>query len=204
VVKEEGEGGREKEEGEGGVGQETQCLIHTVSTTLECLTCHPILTTNHSPLTTDHTRTTPSYISALGLDVGSKRIGVAGCDRTGLIATGITTIERTRFERDVEQIKQLIDEREVTVLVIGLPYSMDGSLGFQAKQTKKFAKRIAKILQLPVEYTDERLTSYQAEQLIIAENRSPSRNKGLIDRKAAAIILQQWLDERRISLRVIF
>jgi putative holliday junction resolvase len=147
--------------------------------------------------TADDSRLPTPYISALGLDVGTKRIGVAGCDRTGLIATGITTIERTRFDRDVEQIKQLIEEREVTVLVIGLPYSMDGSLGFQAKQTKKFAKRIAKILQLPVEYTDERLTSYQAEQMIIAENRSPSRNKGLIDRKAAAIILQQWLDERR-------
>ncbi len=172
------------------VGQETQSLIHTISTN-PVLTLHPITGGETPPL-----RIT-SYISALGLDVGTKRIGVAGCDRTGLIATGITTIERTRFERDVEQIKQLIGEREVTILVIGLPYSMDGSLGFQAKQTKKFAKRIAKILQLPVEYTDERLTSYQAEQMIIAENRSPSRNKGLIDRKAAAIILQQWLDERR-------
>ncbi|WP_348535444.1 Holliday junction resolvase RuvX [Komarekiella delphini-convector] len=141
------------------------------------------------------------FISALGLDVGSKRVGVAGCDRTGLIATGITTIERTSFERDVEQMRQIVNEREVQVLVIGLPYSMDGSLGFQARHVQKFANRLAKALKLPVEYVDERLTSYQAEQMLIAENRSPSRHKGLIDRKAASLILQQWLDARRVSSR---
>lgn len=141
------------------------------------------------------------FISALGLDVGHKRVGVAGCDRTGLIATGITTVERTTFEKDVEQIRQIVNEREVQVLVIGLPYSMDGSLGFQARQVQKFATRLAKALKLPVEYVDERLTSFQAEQLLIAQNRSPSRNKGLIDRKAASLILQQWLDIRRAGLQ---
>ncbi|MBE9049637.1 Holliday junction resolvase RuvX [Nostocales cyanobacterium LEGE 11386] len=138
-------------------------------------------------------------ISALGLDVGRKRIGVAGCDRTGLIATGITTVERTSFARDVEQIQNIVNERQVQLLVIGLPYSMDGSLGFQARQVQKFAKRLAKALQLPMEYVDERLTSFQAEQMLIAENRSPSRHKGLIDRKAASLILQQWLDTRRAN-----
>jgi len=137
------------------------------------------------------------YVSALGLDVGSKRIGIAGCDRTGLIATGITTLHRTTFVQDVEELKRIIQERDVEILVVGLPYSMDGSLGFQARQVQKFTKRITAILKLPVEYVDERLTSYQAEQMIIAERRSPSRNKGLIDRKAAALILQQWLDTRR-------
>jgi putative Holliday junction resolvase len=141
------------------------------------------------------------FISALGLDFGRKRIGVAGCDRTGLIATGITTVERTSFDRDVEQIRQIVNEREVQILIIGLPYSMDGSLGFQARQTQKFATRLAKALKLPLEYVDERLTSFQAEQLLIAENRSPSRNKGLIDRKAASLILQQWLDIRRAGSR---
>ncbi|MEH2292935.1 Holliday junction resolvase RuvX [Nostoc sp.] len=141
------------------------------------------------------------FISALGLDFGGKRIGIAGCDRTGLIATGITTIERTYFERDVEQIRQIVNEREVQILVMGLPYSMDGSLGFQARQVQKFTIRLAKALKLPVEYMDERLTSFQAEQLLIAENRSPSRHKGLIDRKAAALILQQWLDVKRASSR---
>jgi putative holliday junction resolvase len=136
------------------------------------------------------------WISALGLDIGSKRIGVAGCDGTGLIATGITTIERTSFDNTVAQIRQIVIERQVQLLVAGLPYTMDGSLGFQAKRVQKFAYRLAKSLQLPLEYVDERLTSYQAEQMLIAENRSPSRNKALIDRKAASLILQQWLDNR--------
>ncbi|AFY58178.1 RNAse H-fold protein YqgF [Rivularia sp. PCC 7116] len=148
---------------------------------------------SQTPKSTNRT----SYISALGLDVGRKRIGIAGCDRTGLIATGLTTVHRTTFLQDVEQIKQIIQEREVEILVVGLPYSMDGSLGFQARQVQKFTKSLTAILKLPVEYVDERLTSYQAKQMIIAEKRSPSRNKGLVDRKAAALILQQWLDIRR-------
>jgi len=138
-------------------------------------------------------------ISALGLDVGSKRIGVAGCDGTGLIATGLTTIKRTSFEQDVSQFRELVEQREVQVLVIGLPYSMNGTLGFQARQVQKYARRLSAALQLPVEYVDERLTSFEAEQLLHAEKRSPSRHKALIDRKAAAIILQQWLDTRRSS-----
>ncbi|MBD1922767.1 Holliday junction resolvase RuvX [Microcoleus sp. FACHB-831] len=136
-------------------------------------------------------------ISALGLDVGSKRIGVAGCDRSGLIATGLTTIERTTLSQDIEQLRSLIIERGVQVLVVGLPYTMDGNLGSQARSVQKFTQRVAAALKLPVEYVDERLTSFEAEELLKAEQRSPSRNKGLIDRKAAAIILQQWLEDRR-------
>ncbi|MBI4784269.1 MAG: Holliday junction resolvase RuvX [Oscillatoriophycideae cyanobacterium NC_groundwater_1537_Pr4_S-0.65um_50_18] len=138
-------------------------------------------------------------ISALGLDVGRKRIGVAGCDGTGLIATGLTTIERRSFLEDVAQLRALVEQRQVQVLVVGLPYNLDGSIGFQAKQVQKFANRLKEALQLPVEYTDERLTSVQAEQFLNAERIPLSQNKGLIDRKAAAIILQQWLDERRIQ-----
>ena len=136
-------------------------------------------------------------ISALGLDVGKRRIGVAGCDRTGLIATGLTTIERKSFEYVQSQLQQLVTQRQVDVLIVGLPYTMDGALGTQARHVQKFARAIAEALHLPVEYVDERLTSFQAEQLLQAENISPSRNKALIDRKAAALILQQWLDERR-------
>jgi putative Holliday junction resolvase len=136
-------------------------------------------------------------ISALGLDVGNKRIGVAGCDGLGLIATGLTTIERTSFDRDIAQLRQLVEQRQVEVLVVGLPYLMDGSIGAQARKVQKFTARLSSALGLPVEYVDERLTSVEAEELVKAERRSLSDNKGLIDRKAAAIILQQWLDERR-------
>lgn len=136
-------------------------------------------------------------ISALGLDLGHKRIGVAGCDRTGLIATGLTTIHRTTFVKDTAQLRHWVQDRQVEILVVGLPYTMDGQLGTQAKRTQKLARRFATALQLPYDYVDERLTSYEAEQMLQAEHISPSQHRGFVDRKAAALILQQWLDQRR-------
>ena len=136
-------------------------------------------------------------VAALGLDVGQKRIGVAGCDGTGLIATGLTTIVRKSYPQTIEDLRRIANDRGVEILVIGLPYSMDGSIGTQARHVQKFAETISKALSLPFEYMDERLTSYQAEQFLHAEKISLQYNKGLIDRKAAALILQQWLDERR-------
>lgn len=138
-------------------------------------------------------------VSALGLDVGRKRVGVAGCDGTGLIATGLTTIYRTSWARDLRQLEDLIQEREVEILVIGLPYKLDGTIGSQAKQVQKFACKISQSLQLPVEYVDERLTSVEAEAQLKARKKFSTRDKGAVDRLAAAIILQQWLDMRRVA-----
>ncbi|MEG4577082.1 Holliday junction resolvase RuvX [Microcoleus sp. N3A4] len=140
------------------------------------------------------------WISALGLDIGLKRVGIAGCDGTGLIATGITTLVRSSFERDVAYLRELVRERRVQILVAGLPYSLSGELGAQARQVQKYANRIASALEIPLEYVDERLTSVEAEELMKAQGISPSQNKGAIDRKAAALILQQWLDERRQNI----
>jgi putative holliday junction resolvase len=136
-------------------------------------------------------------IAALGLDVGKKRLGVAGCDGTGLIATGLTTIYRTSWVADIRQLTEIVAEREVEILVIGLPYCLDGTLGSQAKQVQKFADKISRTLQLPFEYVDERLTSVEAEAQLKAQNRFSTRNKGAIDQRAAEIILQQWLDTQR-------
>jgi putative holliday junction resolvase len=137
-------------------------------------------------------------ISALGLDVGRRRIGVAGCDGTGLLSTGLTTIERRSPEQTLTDIRHIVRERQVQILVLGLPYLMDGSIGTQARQVQKFGRSLSKALGLPVEYVDERLTSCEAEELLHAAGISPSRNKELIDRKAAALILQQWLDDHRL------
>ena len=126
-------------------------------------------------------------ISALGLDVGKKRVGVAGCDGTGLIATGLTTINRTSLKQDIEQLTNIVAEREVQVLVVGLPYSMSGKIGYQAQQVIKYAKLVSKILKLPVEYVDERLTSVEAEAQLKTRKGYSSRDKGAIDRQAAAI-----------------
>lgn len=136
-------------------------------------------------------------ISALGLDVGKKRLGVAGCDGTGLIATAIETIHRTSFSEDLDRLRKIIEAREVEVLVVGLPYSLNGTIGFQAKQVQKFAGKISRILQLPVEYVDERLTSVEAIEILKTRKRFSTRDKGAVDRLAAVIILQQWLDMRR-------
>ena len=135
-------------------------------------------------------------VAALGLDVGGKRIGVAGCDGLGLIATGITTILRSSFQEDIAQLMEIIAERQVEILVLGLPYKMDGSIGSQAKQVQKFARRVAAVIGLPIEYIDERLTSYAAEEMMKTAKISVSQNKATIDRIAAAVILQQWLDAR--------
>ncbi|MBE9117356.1 Holliday junction resolvase RuvX [Lusitaniella coriacea LEGE 07157] len=133
-------------------------------------------------------------LSVLALDVGNKRIGVAGCDGLGLLATGLTTIQRASFQKDVEQIQYWVEERQVQRIVVGLPYLRDGTLSAQAKQIQRFAQKLSAALQLPVEYEDERLTSFEAEEQMKAQNLSPSRNKSAIDRRAAAIILQQWLE----------
>lgn len=133
-------------------------------------------------------------ICALGLDIGLKRIGVAGCDGLGLLATELTTIHRTSFINDVAAIQKIIIEREVNILIIGLPYRIDGSIGNQAKQVMKYAKRLSEALNLPMEFVDERLTSIEAEEQLKNNKHFSTRDKGLIDKRAAAIILQQWLD----------
>jgi putative Holliday junction resolvase len=143
------------------------------------------------------------WICALGLDIGLKRVGIAGCDGTGLIATGITTMVRSSFDRDVAYLRELVSQRRVQILVAGLPYSLSGELGAQARQVQKYANRIAGALELPLEYVDERLTSVEAEELMKTAGISVSQNKGSIDRKAAAVILQQWLDERRQKIGAI-
>lgn len=136
-------------------------------------------------------------ISVLGLDLGHRRIGVAGCDRLGLMAIGLTTICRTSFERDIQELRQWVQSRDVTLLVIGLPYTLNGELGKQAQRTQKLARRIGKALQLPIEYVDERLTSVEAEALLHAQHISPSRHRESVDRMAACIILQEWLEQWR-------
>lgn len=138
-----------------------------------------------------------AIVSALGLDIGRKRIGVAGCDGTGLIATGLETLHRRSFGQLVDDLKHIAQARQAQVLVVGLPLTMDGEEGFQARQVRKVAEGLRRALGLPIVYVDERLSSVEAEQLMRAAGHSVAEEKALIDRKAAAIILQRWLDERR-------
>ncbi len=134
-------------------------------------------------------------VAALGLDLGKRRIGVAGCDGLGMMATGLTTIRRTSFPADIAALQKLVKEREVEILVVGLPYHLDGTLSAGAEQIQKLAKRIGKALQLPIEYINESLTSYEAEEMMRSQGIRVLDHQEMIDRKAAAIILQQWLNE---------
>ncbi|MBU6229410.1 MAG: Holliday junction resolvase RuvX [Cyanobacteria bacterium REEB459] len=135
-------------------------------------------------------------ISALGLDIGRQRIGVAGCDRTGLIATGLTTLRRQPFIHLLTALEALILSRRVEILVVGLPLTMAGTEGSQARDSRRLGDHLGRRLGLPVTYVDERLSSLEAEELIRQQGGRPSQDKNLIDRKAAAIILQRWLDQQ--------
>ncbi|MBC8122302.1 MAG: Holliday junction resolvase RuvX [Gemmatimonadaceae bacterium] len=136
-------------------------------------------------------------ISALGLDVGDRRIGVAGCDATGLVATPLATITRSEWSIDVQTIRGWIRERRAETVVIGLPRNMNGSIGPQALRVQKFGERLALDLEMPIDYVDERLSTVQAERSLRSSNISSSKRRSLIDQQAAAVILQQWLDTRR-------
>ena len=136
-------------------------------------------------------------IAVIGLDIGLRRVGVAGCDGLGLIATELTTVNRRSFKEDVEVFRKIIEERQANLIVAGIPYTMKGEIGFQAKQVMKYARRLSNALQLPLEFVDERLTSLEAEEQLKSNKKYNNREKGLIDKRAAAIILQQWLDIRR-------
>ncbi len=133
-------------------------------------------------------------VAALGLDIGRKRVGVAGCDGLGLIATGLMTLKRSSFAADVATLEAIVKERQIELLVVGLPYLFDGTLGTQAREIQRYAKRLGQALKLPIVYVNEQCTSLEARELMQAAGVSPSQNRGLIDRKAAALILQQWLD----------
>jgi len=131
------------------------------------------------------------------LDVGDARVGVAVSDELGLTAQGIGVVKRVGGRRDVEQIATLLAPFAPTRVVVGLPLNMDGTEGPQAVKTRAFAARVAEHLLLPVEFWDERLTSFEAEERLRAAGVPARRRRGHVDRVAAAVILEDYLSSRR-------
>ena len=131
---------------------------------------------------------------SLGLDIGDKRIGVALSDPDGILASPLTIINRKDESRDIKAIIDIISQQGVGQVIVGLPRSMDGSLGEQAKKVKEFTQKLASRIQVPVEYRDERLTTVMAERLGRAAG-SKKKIKARYDAQAAALILQGYLDE---------
>lgn len=137
----------------------------------------------------------------LGLDVGSKTIGVAISDPFHLTAQGIKTIywdENDMTSAD-EELKQLIKDYEVSKIVIGLPKNMDGSMGERAKITEIYANRLKRIFTIPVELFDERLSTMSAERTLLEADMSRKKRKKVIDQLAATIILQNYLDQKMLG-----
>ncbi len=130
----------------------------------------------------------------LALDVGDRRIGVAAGDPTGTLASPLTTIERRAECSDVEAVLRLADEHEAAAIVVGMPLSLSGGKSSQTRKVEGFTRSLARQSPVPVTSIDERLSSAQAERLIRASGKSPSREKPLVDAAAAAVILQAYLD----------
>jgi putative Holliday junction resolvase len=133
----------------------------------------------------------------LGIDYGRRRIGLALSDEAGILASPLPTLVRGRSEkRDIAALRSLIDEHGLTAVVVGLPLNMDGSHGEMAREAERFADRIRQETGLRVELFDERLTSSEAERVLLEANVSRRRRKELRDSLSAVLILQGHLDRR--------
>ena len=130
----------------------------------------------------------------IGLDLGSKTIGVAGSDPDRRLATGIETIARVKFAADAERLLWLARERRAVGFVLGLPINMDGSEGPRAQSTRAFARNFARLTELPIALWDERLSTAAVERDLIAADASRKKRATVIDQHAAAFILQGALD----------
>lgn len=135
-----------------------------------------------------------------GLDVGDKTIGVAVSDPLGWTAQGIATLRRTKLAADLTALRDLLAPFNVGRLVVGLPRNMNGTYGPRADQARAFGRNAGAALGLAVAYWDERLSTAAAERVLIAADASRARRRQVIDKLAAVLILQAYLDARRPSV----
>lgn len=135
---------------------------------------------------------------ALGLDVGSKTIGVAMTDEVGIAAHPLRVIERQGTDKDVSAIQTLVVEHGITDVVIGMPFELSGKIGHRARRVQDFAQALrAAQPTLQFHEQDERFTTAEAQRVLIEADLSRAKRKGIIDQQAAALILQGWLDAQR-------
>ena len=135
----------------------------------------------------------------LGLDLGSKTIGVAVSDALRYTATPLETIARTKFTADAARLLDLIEQNVAVALVLGLPLNMDGSEGPRAQSTRAFARNLAQKTPLPILFWDERLSTSAVTRMLIEADARRDRRAEVVDKLAASYILQGFLDRLRIS-----
>ena len=137
-------------------------------------------------------------VRAIGLDLGSKRIGVATGDRSGLIATPYTVLQRTGDRaRDHRAIAEIVAEFEASVVVVGLPLSLSGESGPAAKGVIEEIEQMSSVVGVPIETYDERMTSVKANEVLMERKMKAQARRRVVDKVAAAVMLQAWLDHRR-------
>lgn len=155
------------------------------------------VTTTGVLLVEEFARALPPVGRLIGIDVGTRTLGLALSDVTLMVATSLLTIQRTRFKADAQRLSNLVAEHRVVGLVIGLPVNMDGSEGPRAQATRAFARNLLRVEPLPILLWDERLTTAEAERMLIQADQSRRRRAEVIDKLAATIILQGALDRMR-------
>jgi putative holliday junction resolvase len=131
---------------------------------------------------------------AVGLDVGTKTIGVALSDPLGMLAHPMTTVRRQGVTKDVAALCELLDGKGVCRVVVGLPYELDGTEERSARLARQIGVATSEALGVPVTYIDERFTSVEAERQLISAGMRRKKRKAVIDQQAAVLILQSWLD----------
>jgi putative Holliday junction resolvase len=141
----------------------------------------------------------PQTSRLMGLDLGTKTSGIATSDRSRQIATPITTITRTKFTKDATELLAIATKENVGVLVLGLPINMDGTEGPRAQATRAFARNLAKLTPLAIVFWDERLSTAAVERMLIDADASRATRDKVVDKLAAAWILQAALDALRQS-----
>ena len=134
---------------------------------------------------------------ALGVDYGTKRVGIAVSDALGIAASAVEVIEETDPGIAAKRVAAIAKEKDAKVLVVGMPVNMDGSEHASAPRVRAFADLCAKASSLPVEFVDERLTTRQAERAMWDAGLTHKGRKSRVDKVAAALLLQAWLDARR-------
>lgn len=133
----------------------------------------------------------------LGLDVGDKRIGIAISDELGHTAQGLTSLDRASKEADIRKMKEIIEDYSVEKVVVGIPLRMDGTEGIQAQKVRDFASKLQATIHQPIVFWDERLTTVTARRALISGEVRRAARKRIIDKVAAALILQSYLDSQK-------
>jgi putative pre-16S rRNA nuclease len=137
----------------------------------------------------------------LGLDVGDRRIGVALSDETETLASGLSTLERVGPRKDLRAIRRLVEAHGAGEIVVGLPRTLAGEVGPQARKVLEFAEALRPVARVPVVPWDERLSTVMAERALIAADVSREGRRKVVDKVAAVLILQSYLDYRKVAGR---